>query len=130
MASPAEHLERWRTAGLIDAAHADRILAFEREQASPERNDEDGRPSALEALLYLGIAVAVVGVFTLVAQNWENLRTWARIAILALPGALLLLAGAVMRPSTLRRYATAAGFSEMEVLAIDTGPFRFYRLIP
>jgi 2-polyprenyl-3-methyl-5-hydroxy-6-metoxy-1,4-benzoquinol methylase len=38
--------------------------------------------------------------------------------------------GAVMRPSTLRRYATAAGFSEIDVLAIETGPFRFYRLIP
>jgi SAM-dependent methyltransferase len=38
--------------------------------------------------------------------------------------------GAVMRPSTLRRYATAAGFNEIEVLAIETGPFRFYRLIP
>jgi 2-polyprenyl-3-methyl-5-hydroxy-6-metoxy-1,4-benzoquinol methylase len=36
--------------------------------------------------------------------------------------------GAVMRPSTLRRYATAAGFSEVDVLAIETGPFRFYRL--
>jgi SAM-dependent methyltransferase len=38
--------------------------------------------------------------------------------------------GAVMRPSTLRRYATAAGFSDVDVLAIETGPFRFYRLIP
>ena len=38
--------------------------------------------------------------------------------------------GAVMRPSTLRRYATAAGFSEIDALAIETGPFRFYRLIP
>jgi 2-polyprenyl-3-methyl-5-hydroxy-6-metoxy-1,4-benzoquinol methylase len=38
--------------------------------------------------------------------------------------------GAVMRPSTLRRYATEAGFSEVDVLAIETGPFRFYRLSP
>jgi 2-polyprenyl-3-methyl-5-hydroxy-6-metoxy-1,4-benzoquinol methylase len=38
--------------------------------------------------------------------------------------------GAVMRPSTLRRYATAAGFGEMDVLGVETGPFRFYRLIP
>jgi 2-polyprenyl-3-methyl-5-hydroxy-6-metoxy-1,4-benzoquinol methylase len=38
--------------------------------------------------------------------------------------------GAVMRPDTLRRYATAAGFSDIDVLAIETGPFRFYRLIP
>jgi 2-polyprenyl-3-methyl-5-hydroxy-6-metoxy-1,4-benzoquinol methylase len=37
--------------------------------------------------------------------------------------------GAVMRPSTLRGYATAAGFRDMDVLAIETGPFRFYRLI-
>lgn len=36
--------------------------------------------------------------------------------------------GAVMRPSTLRRYAAEAGFSEVDVLAIDTGPSRFYRL--
>jgi 2-polyprenyl-3-methyl-5-hydroxy-6-metoxy-1,4-benzoquinol methylase len=38
--------------------------------------------------------------------------------------------GAVMRPSTLRRYATTAGFSDIDVLAIETGPFRFYRLTP
>jgi 2-polyprenyl-3-methyl-5-hydroxy-6-metoxy-1,4-benzoquinol methylase len=38
--------------------------------------------------------------------------------------------GAVMRPSTLRRYATAAGFSDVDVLAIESGPFRFYRLTP
>jgi SAM-dependent methyltransferase len=38
--------------------------------------------------------------------------------------------GAVMRPATVRRYATTAGFSNIEVLAIETGPFRFYRLIP
>jgi 2-polyprenyl-3-methyl-5-hydroxy-6-metoxy-1,4-benzoquinol methylase len=38
--------------------------------------------------------------------------------------------GAVMRPSTLRRYATAAGFNEIHVLAIETGPFRFDRLVP
>jgi hypothetical protein len=36
----------------------------------------------------------------------------------------------VMRPSTLRRYATAAGFNQIDALAIETGPFRFYRLIP
>jgi 2-polyprenyl-3-methyl-5-hydroxy-6-metoxy-1,4-benzoquinol methylase len=38
--------------------------------------------------------------------------------------------GAVMRPSTLRRYATTAGFRDIDVPAIDSGPFRFYRLLP
>jgi Methyltransferase domain len=38
--------------------------------------------------------------------------------------------GAVMRPSTLRRYATEAGFGDVEVLPIDSQDFRFYRLLP
>ncbi|HEU4398076.1 MAG TPA: methyltransferase domain-containing protein [Actinomycetota bacterium] len=38
--------------------------------------------------------------------------------------------GAVMRPATLRRYATEAGFAAVEVLPIDTDYWRFYRLLP
>jgi hypothetical protein len=38
--------------------------------------------------------------------------------------------GTVMRPPTLRRYAAEAGFGELEVLGIESGPFRFYRLMP
>jgi 2-polyprenyl-3-methyl-5-hydroxy-6-metoxy-1,4-benzoquinol methylase len=38
--------------------------------------------------------------------------------------------GAVMRPSTLRRYATEAGFRDLQVLPIETDYLRFYRLIP
>jgi hypothetical protein len=36
--------------------------------------------------------------------------------------------GAVMRPSMLRRYATEAGFRDVEVLPIETDYWRFYRL--
>jgi 2-polyprenyl-3-methyl-5-hydroxy-6-metoxy-1,4-benzoquinol methylase len=36
--------------------------------------------------------------------------------------------GTVMRPDTLRTYAREAGFSDVEVLPIDAGFFRFYRL--
>jgi ubiquinone/menaquinone biosynthesis C-methylase UbiE len=36
--------------------------------------------------------------------------------------------GAVMRPSTLRRYAEEAGFRRVEVLPIETDYWRFYRL--
>ena len=36
--------------------------------------------------------------------------------------------GTVMRPETLRRYATEAGFAEVEVLPIEHEVFRFYRL--
>ena len=37
-------------------------------------------------------------------------------------------AGTVMRPSTLRRYAVEAGFTEVEILDIANDFFRFYRL--
>jgi hypothetical protein len=36
--------------------------------------------------------------------------------------------GTVMRPSTLAGYARAAGFAQVEVLAVDHDVFRFYRL--
>lgn len=38
--------------------------------------------------------------------------------------------GAVMRPATLRRYALEAGFLSLEVLPVEAGILRFYRLTP
>ena len=38
--------------------------------------------------------------------------------------------GTLMRESTFRRYAQAAGFNDIEVLDIDRPFQRFYRLIP
>jgi ubiquinone/menaquinone biosynthesis C-methylase UbiE len=38
--------------------------------------------------------------------------------------------GAVMRPATLRRYALDAGFRDVEVLPVNAGMLRFYRLTP
>lgn len=37
--------------------------------------------------------------------------------------------GTVMRPATLRRYAQAAGFKDIEILPAEVGLFRFYRLV-
>jgi 2-polyprenyl-3-methyl-5-hydroxy-6-metoxy-1,4-benzoquinol methylase len=37
--------------------------------------------------------------------------------------------GTVMRPATLRRYATEAGFSGVEILPIENDLWRFYRLL-
>jgi 2-polyprenyl-3-methyl-5-hydroxy-6-metoxy-1,4-benzoquinol methylase len=71
--------------------------------------------------------------FTAPAPVLER-HAYAWSVISCLPGAMgdpqTAATGAVMRPSTLRQYATAAGFSATAVLAIETGPFRFYRLIP
>jgi hypothetical protein len=38
--------------------------------------------------------------------------------------------GAMMRPDTLRRYARQAGLRELEVLPVEAGMLRFYRLTP
>lgn len=38
--------------------------------------------------------------------------------------------GAVMRPPTLKRYASEAGFARVDVLPIETEFWRFYRLVP
>jgi SAM-dependent methyltransferase len=38
--------------------------------------------------------------------------------------------GTVMRPPLLRRYAQQAGFADIEVLPLDAGLFRVYRLVP
>jgi tRNA A58 N-methylase Trm61 len=58
------------------------------------------------------------------AQEYDLVTIFEALHDMSRPVAAL-----VMRPSTLRRYATAAGFSEIDVLAIATGPFRFYRLM-
>jgi hypothetical protein len=38
--------------------------------------------------------------------------------------------GAVMRPVTLRQYAMEAGFQGLEILPVQAGMLRFYRLTP
>jgi SAM-dependent methyltransferase len=38
--------------------------------------------------------------------------------------------GAVMRPAILRRYASEAGFRDLEILDVEDVEWRFYRLIP
>jgi hypothetical protein len=47
---------------------------------------------------------------------------------LATPGSVG--TGTVMRPDTLRRYATDAGFTTVDVLPVQDDFFRFYRLHP
>jgi hypothetical protein len=37
--------------------------------------------------------------------------------------------GTVMRPATLRRYAQAAGFRDIEILPLENYFFYFYRLV-
>lgn len=69
-------IERWREAGLIDAATAERLIAAEA-KASPGRT---GR-LAIVAFGFGGLLLAA-GVFLFVSANWQQLAPGARFAVL------------------------------------------------
>lgn len=94
MSSTEEHLRRWQDAGLLEADAAERIRAFEQEA----RREEGGeRPGVMEALIYLGLAVVSVGVIVLAGSNWDDLESWARVAVIGVPALLALVVGQGMR---------------------------------
>jgi hypothetical protein len=73
-------LGRWVEAGLIDAATAQRILAFE-STSMPGSRTRPGVPSLTELLIYLAAAIVAAGTAVLAGTNWDHLSTPARIAI-------------------------------------------------
>ncbi len=102
MARLDDDLRRWQEAGLLDADTAERIRSFEHAAAStapPQPKTESTRPGAVEALLYLGVAVLVVGAIALTGQQWGDLRSWSRVAVLAVPAVLSVLAGLALKRS-------------------------------
>jgi len=71
--------------------------------------------------------------FTAPASDVERYNYgWSVVS--CLPGAMgdpdTAATGAVMRPATLRRYASEAGFGTVDVLPLDTDAWRFYLLTP
>lgn len=117
MARIEEHLQRWIAAGILKPETAETIRVFEREQGEPEAGE---RPGVLEALLYLGVVVLSVGVFSLFTQNWENLESWARVAAIGVPTLLLFGVGAALRSSDepqLKRGGQAAWLATVALFA-------------
>jgi hypothetical protein len=100
VADPAEHIREWQRAGLIDDETAARLLAYRRPVAGGQPVAEADRPGVIEILLYVGLVVAAAGVFFLVVQQWDELASWGRVALVAVPALLMLGAGAGMRLSS------------------------------
>lgn len=94
MADWDDDLRRWREAGIVDDATADRIRDFEASR-TVERSDN---PTVTEALLYVGLVAIGVGAFLLGALLWEDLTMAARVAATAGPGLVAVLLGAMMLP--------------------------------
>jgi uncharacterized membrane protein len=81
-------LEQWVKAGIITATQVEQIRALEASTRAAERI-----PLVAEVLGYLGAALAVSAVVALAAQFWEDLATVARVAVLIVITAVLLVAG-------------------------------------
>ncbi len=81
----------------------------------------DERPGIVEALLYLGVAIALVGVFVLTADHWGALNTTTRLATVGIPGGLALLAGLFMRRSSEAQLRRAAGIAWLTGVVLLSG---------
>lgn len=118
MANAEDHLLRWIEAGLVGDEQAERIREFERAASAGPNED---RPGVIEAVLYLGIAIAAAGAFILGAENWDRLEPWARIASLAVPAVLTLLAGVALRSLDEPGYDRAGSATWLATVAFATG---------
>ncbi len=91
-------LNRWQSAGVLDAASAERIRAYESEQASPagpvgERMGWQGKVA-----LILGAILLACGVVLFVSAHWDRIGPgWRYVLVIAMV-AVFHLAGAYTRP--------------------------------
>ena len=82
-------LGAWRDAGLLEPSQIDPILRFEDARAEPHSRF----PLAAEAVGYVGAALIVGAVASLVANRFDDLGTGPRVAVFAAPAVLAAVAG-------------------------------------
>jgi hypothetical protein len=112
-----EDLQRWREAGLVDAAQVDRILVFE-QQRGPEPPRERRGCSALAVAL--GALMVGGGVLLFVAANWQELGPAARFLLVLALVAGFHVAGAAVAPGSPR---LAPALHALGTVALGAGIF-------
>jgi 2-polyprenyl-3-methyl-5-hydroxy-6-metoxy-1,4-benzoquinol methylase len=126
---------------VLDAAHPDLSGPYDLVTIFEALHDMSRPVDVLRAardLLTIGGSVVVVDEYTgdefTAPASYRDRYAYGWSVVSCLPEAMgdpqTAATGAVMRPSTLRRYAGEAGFSEVEVLPMETRYFRMYRLVP
>jgi uncharacterized membrane protein len=94
-------LARWTSAGLVDAAQAERIRAWEAEHG------DDGRKSHLAIVAFaFGGILLVAGVLLFVAANWDRLAPGGRFALVLAMIAVFHVGGAYASRSSAALAAT------------------------
>ena len=111
---PDRRILRWRDAGVIDEATAERILAWERAHGSTDA----GRFGRI-ALGFGGLLLGA-GVLLFVAANWDLVSPWGRFALLAGSVATLHVCGAL---SAARSPALAITLHAVGTAALGGGIF-------
>lgn len=108
-------LERWQLAGLIDAATAARIDAFESGRAQKE-----GAQLPVVLVWMLGGILLAAGTFLFVAAHWDNLSPGRRFALVLLMCGVFHLTGALLDE---RRRALAVVLHAVGTAALGAGIF-------
>ena len=121
MTTTTGDVRRWLDAGVVDAATADRILAFEAGATAGDSRRERAGPSITEFLVYLAAAIVGVGVTVLVATNWEHLGLLPRLLIPGVSALIALVAGQSMRGSAQASMARAGSAAWLLATALATG---------
>ncbi len=120
MTTTTGDVRRWLDAGVVDAATADRILAFESGATGADARGEGSGPAITEFLVYLAAAIVGVGVTVLVATNWEHLGLLPRLLIPGLSTIVALVAGQAIRSSAEANLARAGSAAWLLASALAT----------
>lgn len=110
-----DDLDRWVEAGLLSREQSAAI--YEAEMSRAPVRPEAGLPVFAEVLGYAGAALACSGIAIAIGQSWRDFGTAMRVASLAVPTVLVILAGLAVR----RRGAPALGRLASVLLALGVG---------
>ena len=99
-----DSLERWQEAGLISVEQTEAITRFET-AARPHRSS-----LIAEVLGYLGGALAIVALWVFIAEYWNDLESWAQLALIGILTLAFLAAGAWARTSPSEAVGRLASF--------------------
>lgn len=120
-------VNRWASVGLISAAQADQISAYEQQvmQSQPVNGGTDQArrslvPVIVEALAYVGGTFTIVGLILLVSRFWSDMAIGGRLGLVAAVAAVLVAGGSMVKPGAvapLRRLQTFLWLASAAVVA-------------
>jgi uncharacterized membrane protein len=97
MADFETHLNRWQSAGLLDAATASRIRAFESEEKKTTGQNAKNMGWQVIVALILGAILLACGVALFVSAHWDKIGSLTRLALVLAMVSLFHLGGAWAR---------------------------------